>query len=74
VTSEAQYVVEQLTKLIGFTIREVCIVGEGRYGFPAMRVSRGSLTDKKAAFWIVIQSDAEGNGPGWANIEEVKGG
>lgn len=77
-TTEAQYVVEQLTKLIGYTIEEVT-VGDG--GFPAILVRKRTRSSESGPmgytftrYWIDIQSDAEGNGPGWANVEEVKGG
>lgn len=76
-TTEAQYVVNQLSLLIGYTIEQVCV---GNGGFPAILVRKKNRIEKTAGleeptfsrFWLDIQSDAEGNGPGWVNIEEVK--
>lgn len=67
----ASYVVSELTKLIGYTIESVTI---GDQGFPSILVHKKPnplLRNQVSRYWIHIQCDAEGNGPGWANVEKV---
>lgn len=62
----SKYVVEQLKQVQGGRIVDIA-AGESD-GFPEILVK---MTSGKH-FWLVIQQDAEGNGPGWVHVEEAK--
>jgi hypothetical protein len=56
--------VARLNGLVGATILGA-VVGDA--GFPAVLVRMPDGTE----WWVDLQSDAEGNGPGYANVERA---
>lgn len=71
------YQISELTKLVGYTIEAVTANDQG---WPVINVRKANPLAKTdgleqptfTRYWIHIQCDAEGNGPGWANVEKVE--
>ncbi len=70
--AEVPYCTEQIeTLLVGRTIVQAVTSKDGKsFGFVAVDLARPPAT-RKPDLMVWCDMDAEGNGPGWLNIEEV---
>lgn len=66
-STDADYTARQVNELLEGAVILGATVGDA--GFPAIQVRAKDGT----LYWLDVQADAEGNGPGFLNIEPTEG-